>query len=83
MYSVITLFYADSDCYNPMTTTNTGFQSANKISIVSTLVDAAVAFVRGRPKQGLLLLGAAALSSRIPGLGTAVSLLLRLVRRLR
>lgn len=64
-----------------MTVTNV--QSANKISIVSTLVDAALAFARGRPKSGLVLLGAAALSSRIPGIGTATSLLLRLVRRLR
>jgi hypothetical protein len=61
----------------------TNVQSANKISIISTLVDAALAFARGRPKSGLVLLGAAALSSRIPGIGTAVSLLLRLVRRLR
>ena len=58
-------------------------QSVNKISIVSTVIDAAMAFVRGRKKEGLLLLGAAALSSRIPGLGTAVSLLTRLVRWLR
>lgn len=55
----------------------------NKLGIVSTLVDAALAFVRGRPKSGLLLVGAAALSTRIPGLGTAVSLFLRLTRRLR
>nr|WP_276281222.1 hypothetical protein [Halorussus sp. DT72] len=55
----------------------------NKLSIVSTLVDAAIAFSRGRKKSGLLLVGAAALSSRVPGLGTAVSLFLRLVRRLR
>lgn len=57
--------------------------SANRLSIVSTLVDAALSFARGRPKSGLLLVGAAALSSRIPGLGTAVSLFLRIVRRLR
>ncbi|WP_132060047.1 hypothetical protein [Halorussus amylolyticus] len=58
-------------------------KSANKLSIVSTLVDAALAFARGRPKSAVLLVGAAALSSRIPGLGTATSLLVRLVRRLR
>ncbi len=58
-------------------------RSMNKLSIVSTLVDAAMAFVRGRKKSGLLLLGAAALSSRVPGFGTAVSLLVRLVRWLR
>jgi len=50
---------------------------------VSTLVDAAVAFARGRPKSGALLLGAAALSSRLPGLGVAVSVALRVYRRLR
>jgi hypothetical protein len=63
----------------------TGFstQSANRLSIVSTLVDAAMAFARGNRKQSLLLVGAAALSSRVPGLGTAVSLALRLVRRFR
>jgi hypothetical protein len=66
-----------------MTVTNTNVQSVNKISIVSTLVDAALAFARGRPKSGLLLLGAAVLSSRIPGVGTATSLLLRIIRRLR
>jgi len=66
-----------------MAAANTGIQSANRISIVSTLVDAALAFARGRPKSGLLLLGAAALSSKIPGIGTATSLLLRIIRRLR
>ncbi len=64
-----------------MTTFNS--QSANKLSVVTTLVDAAMAFARGRPKSGILLLGAAALSSKIPGIGTATSLLLRLVRRFR
>ncbi|WP_435177471.1 hypothetical protein [Halorussus sp. AFM4] len=62
---------------------NFNADSANKLSMVSTLVDAAMAFARGRPKSGILLVGAAALSSRVPGLGTAVSLLLRLVRRFR
>jgi hypothetical protein len=58
-------------------------QSMNRASVVSTLVDAALAFARGRRKSGVLLLGAAALSSRVPGLGTAVSIFLRLVRALR
>jgi hypothetical protein len=62
---------------------NINSKSVNTLSIVSTLVDAGIAFVRGRPKSGLLLLGAAAASSRGPGLGTAVSLLLRVVRRFR
>ncbi|MFC4437768.1 MULTISPECIES: hypothetical protein [Natrialbaceae] len=65
--------------------TSSGFDgsAAKKLSTVSTVIDAALAFARGRPKSGLLLLAAAALSSRLPGLGTAVSLLLRLARRLR
>ncbi|MFB1066827.1 hypothetical protein [Natrinema sp. H-ect4] len=62
---------------------NLNSQSANKLSIVSTLIDSLLAFRRGRPKSGLLLLGAAALSSRVPGIGTAVSLALRIARRLR
>ncbi|MFB6140885.1 MAG: hypothetical protein ABEJ26_10670 [Halosimplex sp.] len=54
-----------------------------KLSIISTLVDAAVSFARGRKADGLLLVIAAALSSRVRGLGTAVSIALRVVRRLR
>ena len=63
----------------------TGFntKSANKLSIVSTVIDAALAFSRGQNKRGVLLLGAAVLTSRVPGLGTAISLLFRLVRRFR
>ncbi|PSQ22331.1 hypothetical protein BRD06_10255 [Halobacteriales archaeon QS_9_67_15] len=57
--------------------------SMKSISIVSTLVDAAVAFARGRRKDGLLLVVAAALSSRVPGLGTLTSVALRIARRLR
>jgi hypothetical protein len=57
--------------------------SAKKLSTVSTVLDAAMAFRRGQRKSGLLLLVAAALSSRIPGIGTAVSLFLRVARRLR
>lgn len=56
-------------------------KSLNKLSIVSTVIDAAMAFARGQRKQGVLLLVAAALSSRVPGLGTAASLLSRLARR--
>jgi len=55
----------------------------SRLGIVSTLVDAAVAFSRGRPASGLLLIASAALSQRVPGIGVAVSVLLRLVRRLR
>ncbi|WP_092690081.1 hypothetical protein [Halorientalis regularis] len=57
-------------------------RSVRDLGIVSTLADALVAFARGRPKAGALLLGAAALSTRIPGLGVAVSVLLRVYRKL-
>jgi hypothetical protein len=53
------------------------------LSTVSTLIDAAFAFYRGRIKSALLLLGAAIASRKVPGLGTAASVLLRLVRRFR
>ncbi|ELZ23189.1 hypothetical protein C475_16109 [Halosimplex carlsbadense 2-9-1] len=56
--------------------------SLNKVGIVSTLVDAALAFARGRPKSGALLVVAAALSSKVPGLGTLTSVALRIARRL-
>jgi len=58
-------------------------RSAKSIGIVSTLLDAAMEFARGRPKSGAILLGAAALSKKIPGLGMAVSVALRVYRRLR
>lgn len=51
------------------------------LGIVSTLVDAGIAFARGRSGSGVLLLVAAALSTRLPGLGIAVSVLLRVYRR--
>lgn len=67
-----------------MSTINSGTgKNLRNLSIVSTLIDAALAFKRGRVKSGLLLLGAAAVSRKVPGLGTAASVLLRIVRRLR
>ncbi len=51
--------------------------------VVTTIIDAAMEFAKGRPKSGMLLLGAAAVSSRIPGFGTAVSVFLRARRRFR
>jgi hypothetical protein len=66
-----------------MVQTATGSSTLSRIGIVSTLVDAAVAFSRGRPLSGLLLLASAAFSKRVPGIGVAVSILLRLIRRLR
>jgi hypothetical protein len=58
-------------------------KTVSDIGIASTIVDAAMEFARGRPKSGAMLLGAAALSRRVPGLGFAVSALLRVYRRLR
>ena len=54
-----------------------------RLSMLSTVVDAAMEFARGRSVSGVLLLAAAALSSRVPGIGVAVSVLLRVYRRLR
>ncbi|WP_436932207.1 hypothetical protein [Halosimplex halobium] len=64
-----------------MVTRNAG--PLKKIGIVSTLVDAALAFARGHPKSGALLVAAAALSSKVPALGTLTSVALRIARRLR
>ncbi|ELY42593.1 hypothetical protein [Natronorubrum sulfidifaciens] len=50
-------------------------------STVTTVVDALVEVANGRTRSGLLLLGAAAASTRIPGLGTAASVVLRVARR--
>lgn len=58
-------------------------KALNDVGIVSTLVDAAVAFVNGRRWSGAILLAAAALSRRVPGLGVAASIILRIARRLR
>lgn len=59
----------------------TGSKLVAYLGIASTLVDAALELARGRPRSGVLLLGSAVLSSRVPGLGIAVSVLLRLYRR--
>ncbi|MFB6164204.1 MAG: hypothetical protein ABEJ31_03505 [Haloarculaceae archaeon] len=53
------------------------------LSIVSTLADAGLAFARGRTIHGAVLLGAAALSTRVSGLGTAASVGLRAYRLVR
>lgn len=57
--------------------------SLKDLSTISTLIDAALALKRGRVKSALLLFGAAIASRKFPGIGTAASLLLRLVKRLR
>jgi hypothetical protein len=64
-----------------MVTRNAG--PLKKLGIISTLVDAALAFARGRPKGGALLVAAAALSSKVTALGTLTSVALRIARRLR
>ena len=66
-----------------MAQTHIGSSPLAKLGIVSTLVDAAMAFARGRPRSGVLLLISAAISTRAPGLGVVVSVLLRLYRRFR
>lgn len=64
-----------------MTTINR--RTASDLSTATTVIDAVLEFLRGRRKSGALLLGAAALSRKIPGLGTAASILLRVYRWLR
>jgi len=53
------------------------------VAIISTLVDAAMALRRGEHWAAALLLGAAALSTRVTGAGVVASLLVRLLRRFR
>lgn len=53
------------------------------LSMVSTISDALVAFARGRRKRGLVLLGAAAATWKLRGLGVLASILVRLVGRIR
>lgn len=63
--------------------TQTRGSPLGNLAIVSTLVDAAVAIRRGEHWAGALLLGAAALSTRVTGAGVVASVLVRLVRRFR
>lgn len=53
-----------------------------KVGVLTTLLDAVREFARGRKGSGLLLLIAAALSSRVRGVGFLVSAALRLYRRM-
>lgn len=55
----------------------------NNVSIIVTIVDGTRAFVRGDRRTGALLLGAAALSRWVPGLGGLASVLVRILRRWR
>jgi hypothetical protein len=58
-------------------------QALHRLGTASTALDALVAFVRDDSRIGAVLLGAAALSVRVPGVGVAASVLVRLYRRLR
>lgn len=60
-----------------------GGNTLQRLGIVSTLIDAAVAFARRDTRMGFLLLGAAVASKWFPGLGVAISVATRLYRRLR
>ena len=63
--------------------TQTQGSPLGNIAIISTLVDAAMALRRGENWAAALLLGAAALSTRVTGAGVVASLLVRLLRRFR
>jgi len=63
--------------------TQTRGSPLGNITIISTLVDAAMALRRGENWAAALLLGAAALSTRVPGAGVVASVLVRLLRRFR
>ncbi|MFC6941117.1 hypothetical protein ACFQE8_14275 [Salinirubellus sp. GCM10025818] len=65
-----------------MTSKNGLSDLLGKVGVVTTLLDAVMEFSRGRKASGLLLLIAAALSSRVRGVGFVVSAALRLYRRL-
>ena len=66
-----------------MSTTDNRSGLLKKAGVATTLIDAILEFSKGRRASGVLLLVAAALSSRVPGLGTVASLSLRAYRRLR
>ncbi|MCU4753638.1 hypothetical protein OB919_16885 [Halobacteria archaeon AArc-curdl1] len=66
-----------------MATTHNRTDVLKNASTVTTVIDAVLEFSKGRRLSGLVLLGAAALSSKVPGVGTVASLLLRVYRRLR
>jgi len=63
--------------------TQTHGSPLGNVAIISTLVDAAMALRRGEHWAAALLLGAAALSTRVTGAGVVASVVVRLLRRLR
>ena len=66
-----------------MAATRTRSDTLRRSSTATTLIDAILEFSKGRHRAGALLLAAAAVSTKVPGFGTAVSLLLRVYRRVR
>jgi hypothetical protein len=58
-----------------------GGRTLHRLGIVSTLIDAGLAFARRDARTGAL--GAAALSTRLTGVGVLASVLVRLLRRTR
>jgi hypothetical protein len=58
-------------------------RTASRASIVTTIIDAILEIRRGRRGTGAVLLAAAALSSKVPGLGTVASIAIRVARRMR
>jgi hypothetical protein len=62
-------------------TTHSTRNLLNDVSFFSTIVDAAIALTRGERWSAAILLAAAALSRRVPGLGVVASVLARLARR--
>lgn len=66
----------------PDTSDGRGSGLLRKIGVVTTLFDAVREFRRGHKGSALLLLVAAALSSRVRGVGFLASTALRLYRRL-
>ncbi len=66
-----------------MKTLTLGRRTLRRLSIASTLLDAAAAFARRDVRAGIFLLGAAIASKWMPGLGVVASVLTRLYRRIR
>jgi len=66
-----------------VSTTQTVSSSLKDISTLSTVLDAAMALTRKEYWSAAFLFVAAALSRRVPWLGTVASVLVRLARRRR
>lgn len=64
-----------------MATTSSVSDIVKGVGVVTTVADALSAFARGRYGSGVFLLLAAAVSSRVPGVGFLASVALRAYRR--